>query len=225
MWDVVDLGTKAGFALDQFRKNRHMYFDTASPIRPDKCLAIDHKTEYEHTLERRGYKPQELDLATEEAIGNLPEANYYLAWHFLEHVPSKEWSDKLVKAALSKAKYGCWFVLPSFEPDAKTGEGALRALGLRWTWSHWVGHPTHYLVEECKNAVDEWFKSHGEKLEKGIQVLVQPTGWRTRSTKDKHVVPIDAPLDTTDYAEEMGEKPNIYFSPPLIAEWNVIVRF
>lgn len=224
MWDVVDLGTKQGYAIDEFRRKRETFFDAEFSITPEKCLAIDHKTEYWEDLTRSGYKPQELDLANDEAIANLPEANYYLAWHFLEHVPTKEWSNKLVKAALSKSRYGCWFRLPSFEPDEVSGEGALRAIGLRWTWSHWVGHPTHYLIEDCKNAVNEWFSEHGEKLERGVQVRVTPAG-RTWNTHDEHVVFIDAPIDTTEYSPEMGKKPSRNFTPPLITEWNVVVRF
>ena len=229
MWDVVDLGAKKGHAIDAFRRSRNQFFADDSPISPDRCLAIDRKIEYWGELESKGYKPLELDLASDEAIANLPEANYYLAWHFLEHVPSKEWSDKIVKAALSKAKYGCWFVLPSFEPDTETGEGALRALGLRWSWSHWIGHPTHYLVQECKDAVNEWFDSEGENLEKGIQVRVLPSGGVTRDTNNHRVVFIDAPIDTTEHDPELekgrGRKPLVHFDPPLIEEWSVVVRF
>ena len=72
IWDVVDLGAKKGHAIDAFRRSRNQFFADDSPISPDRCLAIDRKIEYWGELESKGYKPLELDLASDEAIANLP---------------------------------------------------------------------------------------------------------------------------------------------------------
>ena len=90
---------------------------------PAKCLGIDLTNEYDNDVRRTECHFECLDLTPDEAIAGLPEAKYYLAWHCLEHVPSKDWTNTIVKACLDKATEGCWFTLPSFQQDEENGEG------------------------------------------------------------------------------------------------------
>lgn len=227
MWDVVDLGTKKAGAIKEFRKNGAVFFKDITPIDPAKCLGIDLKDEYESDVTQQGIAFKAYDLATDKALAELPTSKYYLAWHFLEHVPNKDWSNKIVKACLDNATKGCWFRLPSFQPDEENGEGALRKHGLRFCWSNWHGHPTHYLVEDCRGAIEEWLaanKSHGGLKWRSAKVFQKPAGY-IKSTTDKRVVFIDSPCDTTDHHPEMGKKPAVNFSPPIVSEWEVAVKF
>lgn len=216
---VVDLGTKLGHAIGEFCKKGSLYFgDEISQIRPDQCLGIDLQDKYRNDVVGQGYRFMVMDVTQDGALDALPEADYYLAWDFLEHLPSKEWSDALVKVMLHKARKGVWCRMPSFEQDETTGEGALKKLGLRFAWTHWHGHPSHYLVEECVTAMNQY------KLEQNrgsIAVKVRP-GKRVRATDDKHVVPIDSPIDTVKYEPKLGHRPYQKFDPPLVGQWEVI---
>lgn len=227
MWDVVDLGAKKGGAIREFRRNGKVFFKDMDPVDASKCLGIDLKDEYEKDVRKAGYQFESRNLATDDALAGLTTSKYYLAWHFLEHVPNKDWSNRIVKACLDNATKGCWFRLPSFQQDKESGEGALRNHGLRFCWSDWHGHPTHYLVEDCRGAIDEWLaedKAQGGFKWQAAKIFQKPAGY-IKSTTDRRVVFIDAPCDTTDHLPEMGEKPVVNFSPPLVSEWEVAVKF
>ena len=217
MLDVVDFGTKKGAALIEFLKKGSLYFSLPGMSRKN-CLGIDRQTKYKRVVERAKFQFQAADLLDDEVLKNLPEANYYLAWHFLEHLPSKSLSDKLVAVALDKAERGCWFRLPSFQQDERTGEGALRKHGLRFAWTRWKGHPSYYLTEDCQKAISGWAKRN----KRDPKIKVKPAGY-IKNTHDRRVVPIDAPIDTVTYTNSMGPKPLVTFKPPLVDAWEVLV--
>jgi hypothetical protein len=216
---VVDLGTKLGSAITQFRKKASMFFENIGEIKPEACLGIELQDKYRNDVEGQGYRFQVTDVTSEGALAALPEADYYLAWDFLEHLPTKAWSDAVVKTMLHKARKGVWCRMPSFEQDESTGEGALKQLGLRFAWTNWHGHPSHYLVEECVNAINEYKQ---EQNRGSLAVKVKP-GRRVRATDDKSVVPIDSPIDTVKYEPKLGHRPFQKFDPPLVAQWEVVV--
>ncbi len=217
---VVDLGTKLGNSIGEFRKKGHIYFgDEINRITPDECLGIDRQNKYENDVVGQGYHFAALDVTTEDAFDKMPEADYYLAWDFLEHLPDKQWSDHLVKVMLHKARKGVWCRMPSFEQDESTGEGALKALGLRFAWSNWHGHPSHYLITECVEAINAYKLTTNRG---SISVKVKP-GRRVRGTDDINVIPIDSPIDTVKYSPKLGHKNIRKFDPPLVAQWEVLV--
>jgi len=217
---VVDLGTKMGNAINAFLKRGKMYFgDDVSHIQPAECLGIDKKDKYRGDVEGQGFQFQCADVTAGGFIDTLPEAWFYLGWHFLEHLPSKEWSTAFVKVMLHRASKGVWFELPSFEQDESTGEGALKKLGLRFSWTDWHGHPSHYLIEDCVGAINAYKQDTG----RSVSVKVKP-GKRIRNTMDKKVVPIDSPIDTGDYKPVLGKKENVEFDPPLVGHWIVIAK-
>lgn len=229
-YSVVDLGSKRGNAAAEFLKLISKP-DKArlEPLRGDKFLAFDYPAnqvicydksdseEYEAATKKRGYSFESVDLASDDVLASLPEAKVYLAWHFLEHLPNKEWSSKVVKAALSKSKYLAWFRLPSFQLDEK-GEMPLRRLGLRFTWTNWSGHPSHWLVEDCLTSINEWQATSGRP----VSLKVKAADY-IASTHDKRVVPIDSPVDTTVYEAVLGPRPFREFKPRLIAAWDILV--
>ena len=226
-FDIVDLGTKHGCAIDEFRRIGNMYLknqELFDQLKLQRCVGYERPQaeSYRAIVEGKKYNFRIADLATEEAIATLPKAEIYLAWHFLEHVPNKEWARKLVWGSLTNARHLTWFRLPSFQQDTETGEGVLRQHGMRFTWTFWHGHPTHWLVEDCTEAIAEWAK---EVPSREYDLFVRPSSF-VHSMANSRVVPIGAPEDTQQYEPAHGPKPlSVKFKKPIVEEWEVIVRF
>lgn len=217
-FDVVDLGTKYGGAIDEFLKR------SARQIQPQRCVGYERPQaeKYRSIVERKKYNFRIADLATDEAIAALPTSEIYLLWHFLEHVPNKDWARKLVRESLTKAQHLVWFVLPSFQQDTENGEGVLRQHGMRFTWTFWHGHPTHWLVEDCTDSIKEWSK---DMPSRECELIVKPATF-INSMDNAFVVPIDTPVDVTEYKPKYGPKPlHIKFKQPIISAWEIIVKF
>ena len=236
--DIVDLGTKKGNAVFEFLKfsKRHLdqrkgnplpcYLkqDELSSLNKAKCAGYEREEgeKYRKEVEGKGMQFRIADLATDDAIAQLPPAKVYLAWHFLEHVPNKDWSRKLVHASLSNSRWMSWFRLPSFQQDDFAGEGALRKHGMRFTWTNWRGHPSHWLVEDCQEAIQSWAE---ENKDRPYKLEIRPAGY-IRTMGDHRVVPIDTEIDVNKYEKKHGPKPlHIKLEQPIVAEWEVIVRF
>lgn len=214
-FDIVDLGTKHGTAIDEFF-NKRLF----SGMRPENCIGYELSEHYREIVQQKHYQFRIANLADDNTIAALPVAKIYLAWHFLEHVPNKDWARKLVRASLTNARYMTWFRLPSFQQD-ETGEGFLRKHGMRFTWTNWRGHPTHWLVEDCQEAIEGWAKD----VDRRFDLTIQPVSY-IRSMSDSKVVPVDTPIDVTSYHVSFGPKPlNVIFSQPIVSEWDVVVRF
>ena len=226
-FDIVDLGTKHGWAIDEFRRKGNMYLklpELFKQIKPQQCVGYERPQmeKYRTIVEKKNYKFRTADLAVDEAIAALPLAKIYLAFHFLEHVPNKDWSRKLVHQSLTNAQHLAWFKLPSFQQDNETGEGVLRQHGMRFTWTTWPNHPSHWLVEDCTDAIKEWSKNFPDR---SYNLIVKPYGWINDMANDL-VVPIDAPNDVVKYEPKHGPKPlHIKFKQPVISEYEVIVMF
>ena len=181
---VVDLGTKKAGALDVFRKHGKMYFGLDAECRPDVCLGVDLADKYKDDVKKRGYRFRSADVLSEDF--DWPSADFYLAFDFLEHLPSKEMSAAVLRTMLERARRGVWLRMPSFEQDG-TGEKPLRDLGMRFAWTNWHGHPSHYLVSEAKSVI-ELVKPDAKVKHKHNKLI--------HNTHNQDVVPTDAPLDT-----------------------------
>jgi hypothetical protein len=225
MFDVVDLGTKHGNAIAVFLKQAgktQISSEFVKNLKPAKCVGFERAEgeKYRNDVTAKGFQFEIANLATIEGINQLPKSQVYLAWHFLEHLPDKSWSNKLVKVSLTNTQTLAWFRLPSFEQDEMTGEGVLRKIGLRFTWTNWIGHSSHWLVNDCVQSIKEWEKTQDRKFD----LVIKPAGY-IQSTEDKRVVPLDTPVDITAYNPKFGKKPAITFKKPIVAEWEVVVRF
>jgi hypothetical protein len=200
---VVDLGTKEAAALDVFRKRGNMYFGIEAECEPGDCLGVDRKEQYSEAVKKKGYKLKLGNILTEEF--DWPTAAVYLAFDFLEHLPSKEDSDNVLRTMLERSKRGVWLRMPSFEQDG-TGEKPLRDLGMRFAWTHWHGHPSHYLVSDAMRVI-KLIRPKAKVKHKHNQLI--------HDTHHTSVVPIDAPLDTIKYDPmEHGPKPWHPLKPP-----------
>jgi hypothetical protein len=216
---VVDLGTKLGNSIVEFRRKAQQFWPQFVDPGPGGCLGIDKEEKYRADLEGQGCQFKALDLTQKGVLENLPEADYYVAWDFLEHLPDVAWSSAVIKVMLHKARRGVWLRMPSFEDDETTGEGALRKLGLRFTWTHWRNHTSHYELLDCIAAINEYKQTSG----RGSIAVKTKAGRRIRSTTDDKVVRIDSPINTPKYKLDLGHKKVESFNPPLVAQWEIIV--
>lgn len=206
---VVDLGTKKGGALNVFHARGDMYYGKGiSRIRLSGCLGIDQDDKYKEVVEKQGYQFEACDVLDPSFV--WPDADYYLAWDFLEHLPSIEDSNSVLAQMLTSANKGVWLKMPSFEQDEQ-GEGQLRRHGLRFAWTRWHGHPSHYKVSDARSII-----SPDARVKHKHQRII-------KDSSSKFVVPVDAPLDTTEYTLELGPKPRVRFNPPVIGCHELIV--
>jgi glycosyltransferase involved in cell wall biosynthesis len=209
---VVDLGTKKGGAIDAFR--RFAASNQMAAPSPALCLGIDRDEQYRTEVTQKGYQFLAANIISPDFV--WPEADHYLAWDFLEHLPDREWSKKVLIQMCRHATAGIWLRLPSFEQDSVTGEGALKKHGLRFAWSHWSGHPSHFLVEDAMQALHEGLMdaqwSHRLEQRKLIHDSNHP-----------NVVPIGAPINTVEYDPNLGMRPQVQFVPPIVGQWELIV--
>src|SRR4030095_2178374 len=209
---VVDLGTKKGNALDAFRR-----FAASNDLpvpSPGLCLAIDRKEQYRTEVTQKGYEFLAADITSPQFA--WPEANSYLAWNFLEHLPDRTWSKKVVIQMCRHATAGIWLRLPSFEQDPVTGEGALKKHGLRFAWSRWTGHPSHFLIEDALEALNEGLTNAQWSHRLDQRKLIH-------DSNDPDVVPIGAPDDIIKYEPALGPRPSVQFTPPIVGLWDLIV--
>ena len=216
-YDIVDLGTKKGNAIQEFLVKAGktvLPASTISAMKPENCIGFERSegSQYRSDVEGKGYKFDILDLNELSDKFSFPSASVYLAWHILEHLKDKSVAAQVTRLAFKAAKVLAWFRLPSFQPDDVTGEGVLAKHDLRFTWTNWHGHPTPWLVEDACDAI---------KHAGGSNIKVKPADYIT-SVSDKRVVPVDAPVDTVKYTPSLGEKPDISFDRPIVAAWDVI---
>lgn len=210
-YKVVDLGCKLCGATTEFLSVGSQFFGRrAEGIRPSECLGLDLKAEYARPVRAQGYGFEAADVLADPS--RVPEADFVLLWDFLEHLPTRRDADAVLALALDRAKVGVWARMPSFEADAAA---ALAAHGLRFTWSRWTGHPTHYLVDDAVRVVRGHPKSWSYKVKPGVRI---------DHTSDTRVVPESAPVDTVHYDKKFGPKPLAYLDPPLVIQWEVIVH-
>lgn len=206
---VVDLGTKKAGALDVFRKHGGMYFDDLD-CPAAACLGVDSNAEYANEVKSKGYTFSAANITA----CRWPTADFFLAFDFLEHMEDKEQSDAVLYLMLSNAKRGVWLKMPSFEQD-ETGEEQLRKHGLRFTWSLWHGHPSHYLVGDAMRVIKEHCPD--ARVKHKHQRII-------KNSRSKFVVPVNAPIDTNEYTEELGSKPDVNFHPHVIGCNELIVH-
>ena len=209
MWSVVDLGTKTSGALDYFIKRHGVHFPNGTKIEPKECLAVDRDEKYKKDVEEKGYTFMRADVLARDFV--WPDAKFYTAFNFLEHLPSAQHSSAVLRAVLQHAHEGAWLRLPSFEEDG-TGLGQLSRHGLRFHWGRWTCHRSAYKLQHVRDVAF----AHADRFwvrEIGRGVI--------HDSSDDRIVPDTAARNVGRYTTEMGPKAHVKFNPPLIAEWDV----
>jgi hypothetical protein len=220
-YSVVDLGTKKGSAIHEFLSGARKYWgkELMESIKHSDCLGLDRDEKYRDAVEGRGYqfKTMTLDAAN---LDNLPFASFYLAWDFLEHLPSVEFAKKVFEAMVVKSVRGVWLRMPSFETDTISGEGVLRQLGLQFAWSTYHGHTARVLLRDITSSLYSLFDAR--RFKHSLHVVPMR---RITSTSHEEIVPLGAPVDTVLYDRSLGPKPTVNFgSNPLFGQWDLIIK-
>ncbi len=207
---VVDLGTKIGGAIIKFVKRGRWedFAEDREPIRPAQCLGVDSDPAGRKAVTDRGYQFRVLDL--EDPSADLPPADYYIMWHSLEHLSSRDASKAVLARALGLARRGVTVLTPSFEYDAQ-----LARAGLRFMWTRWVNHPSHLTVAdvlEVAAAHPAW-------------TMQMPTYPRHQVYTSAHssLVPESSPTDEK-YTPALGPKVDVTFSPPVAGSWHMVFK-
>jgi len=209
---VVDLGTKKGGAIGVFIKSHGLYFDEEA-IKPANCLGVDYNLNHKADVVKQGYQFQQ---AKAEDY-NWRSADYHLAFDFLEHLPDVETSKGVLREMLRHSNKGVWLRLPSFEAD-RTNIARLAPLGLRFSWTTWSFHPSHFCKEHVRQVLAEpAFRDKFSFKAKGNMPV--------KSTAHPRIVTKAAPADAANYdGKKHGPKATLTFDPPLYGQWEVLIK-
>jgi len=200
MLSAVDLGCKNGNAMDMACKQ--------FGYSPEACLAIDCKREYEQTIQHKGYH---FLCCPVDGQTDLIEASTYLAFHFLEHVPSVDDARQIVENMMRASTNMVWIRIPNFSDD----ELRLVEFGLRFAWTKWTGHTAPVLVDDVLRAMKKSGVQHKVEISKLKPIM---------NTAHAEVVFEDAPIDTVFHDPANGPKQDGEFLPPLAGEFEIKAR-
>jgi hypothetical protein len=207
-YTVVDLGSKKCGAIDVFRKRHKGTFGGFADLSPEKCVAVDRNESCREEAVRRGYTFMKADVM--DPAFEWPRAGYYLAWDFLEHLPSLDDSDRILRRMVERSTHGVWLRMPSFEADAIR---KLDDLGLRYSWTTWAGHRSPYTVDRAASVIE---------AVPGWRIIKRCAVTTIAATTDEHIVPKSASFESVRYDASMGPKPEVTFKPPLPAVTDVV---
>lgn len=216
-YKVVDLGTKKGGALDVFRnKGGVMYFGAAGGARPEQCLGIDMKERYRKIVESKGYAFAQLNPL--DTGFQWPDADFYLAFDFLEHLPTAIHSNLVLRRMLEHARKGVWLRMPSFEDDA-VDHPQLKKHKLRLSWTTWRGHPSHYRLDDVGHTVRQ-VRSETDKFVLRVKTKeAKPI----KTSASPWIVPSSVGTDVEKYKKGLPPKPKVTFKPPIVGQYEVII--
>jgi hypothetical protein len=129
----VDLGTMRGRALDDARS---LAKELGLPAaKPHECLGVDNNHRHKQCVLEKGYHFELIDLPAPK--WSWPAADCYLAFDFLEHLPSLKAVRQVLHRMFKHARLCVWLGLPSFE------DGLLDPLAEIGYCVPWVKHPRH----------------------------------------------------------------------------------
>lgn len=195
-WHLIDLGTKKGGAIDVFRRHHGMYFPRQGIV-PRLCLGVDRNPAYQAPVHAKGYAFRQADAMDFD----YPVADFYTAFDFLEHLPDVAASDEVLRRMLAAARKGVWLRMPSFETD-ETGGGQLARLGLRFDWTAWDFHTSHYTLADVRRVISDRF------------VMRTKGNLRFADTKDRRIEAMPG------FAKP---NPPARLDPPVIGQWEVLL--
>ena len=211
-YKLIDVGSKIGGSLGKYRKMLPGTILRQPQPKPSDCLAIERNKKYEQTLRDAGYDVLIRDFFDLIDKKELPKSDVYLACNVLEHFKSIEASKHALKHMIWNSYVGVWLRLPSFEQD-ETGEGRLREHNLRFSWTSWRHHSSHFCLQHVKELLSTLDIKHTLRITPG----------RVIATSDyPSIVPnLDQPeLDNYD-PQLHGPRTNVIFNPPIVGEWDV----
>lgn len=198
----------------KFNKKLPRSYFRLPPGQPQEVLCIERQEKYRPSLEKLGFSTLFEDIFH---VKDWPRADVYVACNVLEHFNTVEHSMHVVRKMLEASDVGAWFILPSFQQDTQTGEGVLRKHGLRFNWTSWIGHPSHFCVGHVYEAIRHFDRSYSVRVTPSRTLV---------DNQHPNIVPDLWREDIGQYdPKEHGPKPLVKFDPPIVAEWSVEVRW
>jgi len=181
MIELLDLGCGNGGSIKHFQN----MFNAQSH------LGIDNDINDIIEAKKSGYDVALGDITKTD----YPQSNIVTSYHVLEHLHTLKDVETVIKKASKSATDFIYCVFPNFDDDKE-----LESLGLKFTWSDWLGHPTKLTTVMIKSIVD--------KLG-----LIAYYGKLTPVQDSFHneIIPFSSPVDTIYYSSELGEKQYIEF--------------
>lgn len=195
-FDFIDLGAGDGASLVNFEKKIG-----------GRGLGIDldvKKVKKASELNRNVVKGNALKI--DKIKG---EVDFVTCDNFLEHLLSFKDAEKMIEKAVSKAKRFVYIRHPSFE-DIEY----LSGFGLKTYWSDWHGHTCMLKISDIVDI----FMGLGITTFKIIPVA------RIKSSSDKRIIPLKAPVDQHFYTPEHGDKPKptIRFKKNIYSAFDIV---
>ena len=129
---------------------------------------------------KAGYNVKHMDIFDVEE-----KATWVTCLHTLEHLPSRSYCYNLLKKATEIAD-NVYLSFPYFDSD-----GYLYDLGYRFFWSRWIGHTLHLTRLELHNMLTDL----------NVEFKIETRGV-VENTRDKAIVPLNAPVDVLGYDPE-----------------------
>ena len=151
-------------------------------------------TNREHEVEtaiKNGYNVKLQDITNDDV--ELPKCRYVSMLHFLEHLKDEQTVEKVISKAINLASEFVFIKVPYFDQIEY-----LKNLGLRLTWTNWIGHPTAVTSEMLKNITDKFSKQ--AKIGFLYPII---------DSDSNEIIPISSPVDTVLYDVKLEQKKHI----------------
>jgi SAM-dependent methyltransferase len=200
-FDFLDFGCSAGGSLERYGK----MFQAEG-----KGLGLDISSEKVRLTKEKGFNAEVCDITKLQLTDKI---RFGVMHHFLEHIPSIQDVNLIVKKACSVIDDFLIIRQPYYDADPY-----LFSQGFKFFWSDWKGHPNHMTLLEFHNIL---MPMVSEGLIKGFSLYGM---YPVTSSEDSTIHNIDSKIDQHDWkAGEHTPKKNIEFTIPVYREVMAIV--
>jgi len=215
---VVDVGSKLGGSAAKYGQNvKSTVFGGPNP-KPAQICCIERAPRYEPKLKALGFSVLIADVFALAKNDELPYGDVYLASNMLEHCPCVDASMYLLEKMMRMSRQGVWLRLPSFEQD-ETGEGRLARHNLRFNWTSWRGHWSHFRLAHVYEAL------HLLQHQRPMKIHVSG-GRLLHDSNYPNIVPNLDTDELVNYDPRLhGPRNHVKFKPPIVGEWDVQIQW
>lgn len=199
--DILDIGCGGGGSLGWSK----------SVFGWDTYIGIDNFIGDIEKAIKSGYNVRNFinsDITTYD-MSQLPRFRYSTMIHVLEHLKSEQDVENVINKAISVSDEFVFIKHPYFD-----GDEYLKLFDLKFTWSDWIGHPTHVDSEMLTRILDK------TGLQYGIGFV-----YKVENSYSNELIPLSAPVDQIVYDEDKhGYKQYIEFDVPLYREMYAFIN-
>lgn len=194
-YDFLDLGCKKGSSIGW----SHRKYGGLG-------LGVDYNQEWVDIAKKNGYDAICGDVLKLDFPKN--SFRYVAMMDFLEHLPNKEAAFQVLKNCKKWSREFFFIHHPSFEDI-----DYLKGLGLKIDWTDGYNHTCPLTLAELKQMFD--------KL--GVKRYTIEPKLPMKNSKDKHIIPLNAPHNTVYYSKKLGPKKMATFDHPVYSRFEIEV--